>query len=248
MSRGRPAGRVTRYSCAIGTIGTFTPASAPSSCAKIPPAFTTTSASISPLSVATPLTRPPSTWIAGDAGVGRDLSAAPARTGGERERELRGVDVAVGREIGRAENAVCGHRREERLRFGGGDQLERQTEGLCPAGLPRDLLHPLRRRREPKRSDLAPAGLEPDLIADRAIEVDARHHHLRQRERAAQLADEARGVERRARGQVGALDEDHVAPAEPCEPVKDRAAADTAADHYRSRPRLSSHGEPNRLP
>ncbi len=46
MSSGRPDGFVTRYSCAIGTIGTFTPASAPISFAYIPPALTTTSASI----------------------------------------------------------------------------------------------------------------------------------------------------------------------------------------------------------
>ena len=172
----------------------------------------------------------------GHAGVRLDLGAALPRTRGEGERELRGVDIAVGGEIRGAENALGGHRREELLRFGGGDQLERQAEGLRPAGLPRDLLHPLRRRREPKRSDLAPAGLEPDLVADRAIEVDARHHHLRQRERAAQLADEPCGVKRRARRQVGALDEDHVVPAEPREPVEDRAAADAAADHHRSRP------------
>ena len=53
-----------RYSCAIGTIGTFTPASAPISFANMPPALTTTSASISPLSVTTPVTRPRSTGIA----------------------------------------------------------------------------------------------------------------------------------------------------------------------------------------
>ena len=50
-----PTACVIRYSCAIGTIGTFTPASAPISFANIPPALTTTSASISPLSVTTPV-------------------------------------------------------------------------------------------------------------------------------------------------------------------------------------------------
>jgi hypothetical protein len=55
---------VIRYSCAIGTTGTFTPASLPISPAKIPPASTTISASISPLSVTTPVTRLWSTPIA----------------------------------------------------------------------------------------------------------------------------------------------------------------------------------------
>ncbi len=59
MSCGSPLGLSTRYSCAIGTIGTTTPASAPISRAYIPPAFTTTSVSISPRSVSTASTRPP---------------------------------------------------------------------------------------------------------------------------------------------------------------------------------------------
>src|SRR6478672_9721847 len=56
-------GCVTRYSCAIGTTGTRTPASRPSSAANIPPALTTTSASIAPCSVSTPVTRPSVTPI-----------------------------------------------------------------------------------------------------------------------------------------------------------------------------------------
>ena len=63
-SSGTPCGLVIRYSCAIGTIGTVTPASAPISAANMPPALITTSASIEPLSVSTPRTRPPSTEIA----------------------------------------------------------------------------------------------------------------------------------------------------------------------------------------
>ncbi len=54
-------GCVTRYSCAIGTIGTRTPAIRPISAANMPPALTTTSASIGPHSVWTPRTRPSST-------------------------------------------------------------------------------------------------------------------------------------------------------------------------------------------
>ncbi len=58
MSVGSPDGFVIRYSCAIGTIGTFTPASAPISNAYMPPVFTTISVSISPRSVSTVRTRP----------------------------------------------------------------------------------------------------------------------------------------------------------------------------------------------
>ncbi len=58
MSSGSPHGSSTRYSCAIGTIGTTTPASAPISRAYIPPALTTTSVSMIPRSVSTASTRP----------------------------------------------------------------------------------------------------------------------------------------------------------------------------------------------
>src|SRR5881227_2238481 len=51
---GIPLGRVTRYSCAIGTIGTTTPAIRPISAANIPPAFTTISASTKPRSSSRP--------------------------------------------------------------------------------------------------------------------------------------------------------------------------------------------------
>jgi hypothetical protein len=61
MSSGRPEGFVIRYSCAIGTIGTFTSASTPISRAYIPPALITVSVSMEPRSVSTPATRPRST-------------------------------------------------------------------------------------------------------------------------------------------------------------------------------------------
>ena len=54
----------------------------------------------------------------------------------------------------------------------------------------------------------------------------------------ARLADEARGVEGGAARQVGSLDEDDIVPAEPGQPVENRAAADAAADDDRSRPVL----------
>ena len=75
-----------------------------------------------------------------------------------------------------------------------------------------------------------PAGLEPDLLLERPVEVDRVHHHLGQADGAAQLPDEAGRVEGRAAREVGALAEDDVVPAEPREPVEDRGAADASAD------------------
>ena len=81
---------------------------------------------------------------AGDSRRGVDLRPAPACALGERKRQLARIDVPVTRQVRGTENAVHGHRRKQLLRLRRGDQLERQPEGLRPAGLPGDLLHPLR--------------------------------------------------------------------------------------------------------
>ena len=173
-----------------------------------------------------------------------NLGATAAGAFRKRERQLARIDVAVGGQVGGAEHAVLGHRRKELPRALGGDELERQPERLRPAGLASQLLHPLFRRREPQRPDLVPAGVETDLLAERPVEVDRGHHHLREAQRAAQLADEPRRVERRAARQVGALDEHDVVPAQPRQPVEDRAATDAAADD--DGPRASSHPSASR--
>ena len=180
--------------------------------------------------------RPRSTPKTGHAGLGRDLRPAAPRALREGRRELARIDVAVGREVRGTEHSLGRHRRKEPLRLLGRDQLERQAEGLGPAGLAAQLLHPLLGRGEAERSDLVPAGLEADLVAERPVEVDRGHHHARERERAAQLADEPRRVEGRAARQVRALAEHHVVPAELGQPVGDRATPDAASDHDRACP------------
>ena len=174
----------------------------------------------------------------GHARVGMELGAVPPSALGERERQLAGVDVAVGRDVRGAEHAFRGDRRKQPLRLLGGDQLDRQPERPRPSGLSLELLHPLLRRRQPERADLVPAGLQTDLLLQGAVEIDRGDHHLREAERAAELADEACGVEGRAAGQIGSLDQDDVVPAEPGEPVEDGRAADSAADDDRSGPVL----------
>ena len=171
----------------------------------------------------------------GHARVGMELGPVAPGALGERERQLAGVDVAVGRYVRGAEHALRGHRREQPLRILGGDQLDRQPERPRPPGLALELLHALLRRRQPERADLVPAGLQADLLLQGAVEIDRGDHHLREAQRAAELADEARGVEGRAAGQVGSLDQDDVVPAEPGEPVEDGRAADSAADDDRAR-------------
>ena len=171
----------------------------------------------------------------GDAVVGEHRGAALAGAVGQRVGELRRVDVAVGRQPGRADDAVGRHQREHLLRLVGRDQVERKAERLRPAGLAAQLLHPLLRGGQPQAAALDPAGVELRLLADPPVEVDRVHHHLRQRDRAAQLAHESRRVEARAGRELVAVDEDDVAPAELREVVGDRGPADAAADDHAAR-------------
>ena len=169
----------------------------------------------------------------GHAGVLEDLELAlAARDVGERVGELGGVDVAVGGQPRAAEHPVGRHQREPLARLLGGDQLQRQAEGLRPARLAAKLLHPRLTRGEPDPAALDPARIELGLGREAAIDVDRVHHHLRQRDRAAKLADQAGRVEGRARGQLGALEQDHVAVAELRQVVGDRGPPDAAADDH----------------
>ena len=93
-----------------------------------------------------------------DAGVLADLGAAAARTLDQREGELARVDITVGRQERRSEDALGRHRREHALRLLRRDQLEWKAECLCPPRLACQLFHSLLARGQPQRSDLAPPG------------------------------------------------------------------------------------------
>ena len=115
-------------------------------------------------------------------------------------------------------------------------QLERQPERLGPAGLAPRLLPALGRAREPDAAALDPARIVL-AAAEPPVELDRVHHHPRQRLRAAELADEPGGVERRAAREVRPLEQQHVVPAELGQVVGDRRAAHPAADDHAARAR-----------
>ena len=165
-----------------------------------------------------------------DPGVLKDLGAAASGSGREGERELARVEVAVGRQVGRAQHAVDRHRREEPLGFGGRNQFQGQSEGLGPAGLARQLLHSLATGREPQRADLVPPGVQLDLLAEGSVKLDRAHHHPGEAQGAAELADQPGRVEGRAAGELRPLDEHGIGPAQAREPIEDGAAAHAAAD------------------
>ena len=167
-------------------------------------------------------------------GDDRRLRADPGATlpgaGGQGVGEPRRIQPAIGRQVQRTEHALGRHEREAVLRLLGRDQVERQAECLRPAGLAAELIEPLGRGRQAERADLMPRGVHAGLGRQTPVQVGPVHHHLRERHRAPELAHEPGGMERRARGQLGAVDQDDLAPAELGQVVGDRGPADTAAD------------------
>ena len=174
-----------------------------------------------------------------DAGALLDVGAQQAGAVGQREGQLAGVEVAVLRQEGRAQHAVGAHRREQLLRLGRRDQLDRQPEALGPAGLALQLLHAGLRRRQPQAAQLVPARVLAGLVLEVGVEAHRVLHHLGQADRRAELADQAGRVPGGAVREAVLLDQHDVAPAQLGEVVEDAAAADPAADHHR--PCLSPH-------
>ena len=201
----------------------------------MPAALTTTSHSTRPLSVSTAATRPSRVSIAGHRRARLELRAEPARRVGERERQLARVEVAVVGDERRRDDAVGRHRREELLRLLRRHDLHRQAERLRPRRLAPQLLVPRLRRREPEAAELVPAGIVAGQLLQLGVEPDRVLHHPRQRDRRAQLADEAGAVPGRAVRQLVLLDEERVRPALLREVVEDGAADHAAADHDRPR-------------
>ncbi len=226
-------------------IGTLTPARRPISGAYMPPALTTTSASIvDPLAVVLHLDarHPPVAHADADdpVVVAGSRHAALAGPGRQRERQVRRVEPAVGRQPDRAQHAVGGHQREAVRASARRDQLERQPEGRGPAGLPLELLVAGRRRRQAQRArPRATTGRRPVSAASRRyrstpyIIIRVRVTELRSWPTSPALWNVEPDVS-------SARSTQHdVGPAELGEVVRDRRPADAAADDHR--PRVLDH-------
>src|SRR2546428_2732943 len=223
-------GLVTRYWCAIGMTGTVRPTMRPTSCAQIPAALTTTSHGTVPSSVSPPATRQPPTLTPRTFAPVRTATPRLAGAVGERPGERRGIDPAVGRQVGGALHSGNAHQREQVARFLRRDQTQRQPEGARPADLALELEETFFRRRQAQASHLAPAGIAPGVVPESSIELDARHVDSRQRDGRAELAHEPGRVEGGAAGQLTAIEDEDVVAARDRQVIRDAAAGDAADD------------------
>ena len=166
----------------------------------------------------------------GDAGVGEDLRPTLAGAVGERVGELRRVEVAVGRQVRGGADAVDLHQRKQLLSLLRREPLQRQPERPRPCHLAVEFLLALVRTRKADPAAFDPSGIGIGLCGEPPVQLNAVHHHPRQRDRPAELADETGGVERRAARELVAIDEHDVALAELGEVIRDRGPADAATD------------------
>ena len=221
---------VIRYWCCTDTNGTLTPAIAPTCRAHWPAQLTTTSQATRPRSVSTAATRPSSSSMPVTCRVLEDARTVHARALRERLRDVGGIHLSVGRQEGGANQVGHIHQRPQRLRFTRRQQLHLEPEGARSRRLSLQLDPARGIAGQPQAAVHLPAARESGLGFERVVERDRMSQQLRDVRAAAQLPDEARGVVRRARRQLVALDDDRVAPAEPGQVIGSRASDDAAAD------------------
>ena len=150
------------------------------------------------------------------------------------------VEMAFDRIPERADEVRRIHDREHRRGLGGGDDLGVHTEAAALGVGEPEVVHALGvAGHHHAAGQMQPAGLARELL-ELAVERDGIGLELRDVGIAVQGVEAPRRVPRRARGQLGAFDQHHVAPAGLGQMVEHRAADHAAADHHH--PGLRSHG------
>ena len=135
------------------------------------------------------------------------------------------------------------------LDLGGRDLAHVDVEGAGHRGLPVDLVLALLGQRDGDRADLPHAGGDAGLGLELDVEIGGIFGEPRHVLRGAQLADQPGGVPGRAGGELLALEQHDVGPAELGQMIGDRAAGNAAADDDRAGlGRKSGHADAALLP
>ncbi len=151
---------------------------------------------------------------------------------GERHRQAGGIQMPVRRDELRPQHVRDVEQREPFERLGGRDDLDGQAEALGPSGLAGERLEPVRRGREVQRPHLVPPDVDAGLRLELGVQLDPVHHHPGVAHGVPQLGDQARRMERRPARELGAIQEQDVAPTELGEVVGDARPRDAAADDH----------------
>ena len=145
-------------------------------------------------------------------------------------RHARRVDVAVLRVPHRAQEPARVDERVEPADLLRPDHLEREADRPRLPAMAPVLVHPVRHRGEPE----APGPVEPDrlprLRLEPLVEVRAREVDPREVQARVEVRRVAGGVPRRARRQLGPLDQHGVGPPRARQVIEHAGADDTAAD------------------
>ena len=168
---------------------------------------------------------------AADAHAFDNANATCTRALGERHRRVDGIGLAVTRDEAAAENPAFVEQRIERLGLGGVDHARLDAEDLAEGDHARDLGQaPLRARHLQRAVGLEARGL-PRLLLQRPVQHGAVAAELGHRMRGAQLGDQPGGMPGGAAGQLAALQQGDIAPAQLGQMIGDRAAGDAATDN-----------------
>ena len=210
----------------------LTPAMRPISRDHWPHAMTSFSQATKPSAVSTPRDAPSSTRIDRDRRVLADRHAGGPRAARQRLHDVARARLAVGRQERRADHVVDRHQRKELLRLLRREQVHLEPEAARGRRLPLHLGPALGVAGEPQAAVPLPAGGEAGLGLEPVVERDRIAEELRDVGVGAELTDEAGRVPGRPGGELGALQQQHVAPAHLAEMIGDRAADDAAADDH----------------
>ena len=177
---------------------------------------------------------------AGDAPVGAghrrhlhlldDARAPRPRALGERQRDIARVRLSIRRQMHAGHDAFDVETRVHRRDLGGGELVHLDIEGARHGGETQNLLAPLGAQRHGDRPALAEAGGKAGLRLQSPVEIGRVFCEPGPVLARLQLPDEPGRVPGGAGGELLALQQHHVCPAERGQVVGDGAAGDAAAD------------------
>ena len=159
-----------------------------------------------------------------------DFCALHLRALGQGLTQIGRTRLPIGRQERCANHVRDIHQRPKLLGFAGRKQMHLEPETVRGSRLSLDFGQALVVAGQAQPAVGFPAGGLPRLRLELAVKLDAVLEQLRNTGRAAELADQAGGVKRRAAGQRLALEHDDILPAEPREVIRHAAPDDAAAD------------------